>query len=1465
VKREYWKYMATIVPYLKRHKLLASASLFLMAAGALAALAQPWPLAFVVDSVLGHQTPPQTITHLVGRSPNSLIVFAVSVSIGIVLFNSVVGVIDSYVNTRLEQRMALEFRSDLFAHCVRLSQAFHDYRNLGDFIYRINFEAHHVGAVTVAIPALIQSALTLVAMFVITYAISPTLALLALSVVPFVYLSIGIYGKHIEPRLIRVRGLEGLSLSIVHEVFSRLKVVVGFNREEHEGERFWRQGDDAVRARIGVTVAQTVFNLAVGLITAIGTGLILGIGAHYVLDKTLSLGQLLVVIAYVGSIYQPLQTISSTMGEFQNHLVALRFAGEIMRLVPDVEDQPDAHELRDVRGAVAMEGLCFDYRTRQGTLKDITFSVEPGQVVAIVGPTGAGKSTLVNLLMRFYDPTAGRVLVDGHDIRTVTQRSLRQHIGLVLQEPLLLGGTVADNIRYGKLNATDDEVVEAAKAANAHDFIARLPSGYDTELGEGGARLSGGERQRICIARAFVKAAPILILDEPTSSIDSRTEAVILDALDRLMVGRTTFMIAHRLSTVRHADQILVVNDGELVEHGTHEELMEQHGLYHSLSEMQSGERRAPKAAPEPPREVQPEVQSQAQSALAPSDDELTWTGSGLATRPKVVVLGMMTKIPVAGVVWQTMHYLVGLERLGFDAYYVEAHARTPSMFVHAPHEDVADTAAAFIAATMRRFGLEQRWAFHALHDGDRCYGMTRTQLQQLYRSAALIINLHGGTRPLEEHTAAGTLIFIETDPVALQVELDQGREDTIQMLEQHAAFFTFAENLGHPSCGLPVTDRFAFRPTRQPVLLDRWDGSHGPAERFTTIGNWRQSQREVHFRDETYLWSKDLEFRKVLGLPGRSDQRFELALASFTEADELLLRENGWFVRPASELSDDIERYRAYIEGSRGEFTVAKDQNVRLRSGWFSDRSATYLAAGRPVVTQETGFSNVLPTGQGLLAFATLDEAAAAIETINADYGRHQAAAREIARECFAHDRVLKPILEHVGLSPAGRRYGLLPAESALPDDLILTPTSKRPLCLEPATVEAVGARPHPTPRHRAAVALGPRCAASVVVVTFGDLALVRMSIESILANTQFTRFEIIVIDNGSSPETVSYLQDVAKQFTRVQLVLNPRNEGFPAAVNRGLQLATGRVLVVLNDDVIVTPHWLVGLIRHLDDAGVGLVGPATNAAPNEARVPATYRTYGELIDFAAERRHRLGGQAFEIGVATMFCVAMRRDVFERVGLLDEDFGIGQFEDDDYAMRVRRAGYRVVCAEDVFVHHFGEASFGRLASSGEYAQQIQRNRRLFETKWGVEWAPHEHRPTQDYEHLKDAIKRYARERDLPWADVLVVTNGDADLLDLDGVNAGHFPQGPGGQYTGHHPANGDDAVRQLDELHARGARFLVFPRTTAWWLEHFAALLEHLETHATELAGVDECRVFELAPTTLETPAPSRVGTRSS
>ena len=389
--------------------------------------------------------------------------------------------------------------------------------------------------------------------------------------------------------------------------------------------------------------------------------------------------------------------------------------------------------------------------------------------------------------------------------------------------------------------------------------------------------------------------------------------------------------------------------------------------------------------------------------------------------RDKIVLLGMMTKMPVAGVVWQTVHYLVGLARLGYDVYYVEAHARTPSMFMERETDDGTARAAAFIESVCRRFGFAGRWAYHALHDDGAVHGMSDSALRELYASAALIINLHGGTMPLPEHSATGRLVYLETDPVLLQIELADNNPETIAFLEPHCAFFTFGENYGSPDCGLPVSDRFDFKPTRQPVLMDFWEGvpGAGPADAFTTIGNWQQPWRDTVFRGQVYHWSKHHEFMKVLDLPRRVPaQPFELALSSYEDADRRMLESHGWRVRPAMEFSMDADAYRSYVAGSRGEFTVAKDQNVRLRSGWFSDRSATYLASGRPVVTQDTAFGNVLPTGEGLLSFSTVDEAAAAVERINADYARHRRAARSVAREYFSHEVVLGKMLEEVGLS---------------------------------------------------------------------------------------------------------------------------------------------------------------------------------------------------------------------------------------------------------------------------------------------------------------------------------------------------------------------------------------------------------------------------------------------------------------
>jgi len=387
--------------------------------------------------------------------------------------------------------------------------------------------------------------------------------------------------------------------------------------------------------------------------------------------------------------------------------------------------------------------------------------------------------------------------------------------------------------------------------------------------------------------------------------------------------------------------------------------------------------------------------------------------------RQKIVLLGMMSRMPVAGVVWQTLQYLVGFERLGYATYYVEAHGCTPSAFMLEQEDDGERGAAEFIDRTLRRFDLGGRWAYHALHGSGRFYGMDETSLKTLYRSAALIVNLHGGTIPLPEHSGGGRLVFLETDPVDLQMELYRNRKEAIDYLKPHDILFTFGENFGRPGCKLPVDRRFHFLPTRQPIVLDFWERAGiKPGEFWTTVGNWRQEQRDISFEGETYRWSKHHEFLKFLDLPARSGQPFELALSRYHDADRRLLEKKGWRVRPALALSTDIDAYRDYIAGSRGEFTVAKDQNVRLRTGWFSDRSAAYLAAGRPVITQETGFSDFLPVGQGLFGFQTMDDILAALERINADYPRACQAATNVAREYFDAGVVLKKLLTEVGCS---------------------------------------------------------------------------------------------------------------------------------------------------------------------------------------------------------------------------------------------------------------------------------------------------------------------------------------------------------------------------------------------------------------------------------------------------------------
>ena len=386
-------------------------------------------------------------------------------------------------------------------------------------------------------------------------------------------------------------------------------------------------------------------------------------------------------------------------------------------------------------------------------------------------------------------------------------------------------------------------------------------------------------------------------------------------------------------------------------------------------------------------------------------------------TKKKIMLLGMMARHPVAGVIWQTMHYVVGLKRLGYEVYYVELGMYPSSLLTTG--KDRAPAAAAFIEAQMQRFGLDGQWAFHNWPLGEPSYGLTETQLARLCNEAAAIINLHGATWPLPDFLNRERLIFLETDPVILQIELYQQKQEAIDYLAAHRVLFTFGENLGAPDCKLPVSEQFHFHPTRQPVVVDFWnDTLLPPGEAFTTIGNWKQHWRDVQYNGEVYRWSKHLEFLKFIDLPEETGEDFELAMSRWDDRDKERLRQRGWRLHNALDLSLDIDVYRRYIQQSYGEFTVAKDQNVRLRSGWFSDRSATYLAAGRPVITQETGFSNVFPTGRGLFGFTTKEEILEAIDAIRADYAAHTRAAVDIARAYFSYDVVLADLLEKVGLT---------------------------------------------------------------------------------------------------------------------------------------------------------------------------------------------------------------------------------------------------------------------------------------------------------------------------------------------------------------------------------------------------------------------------------------------------------------
>lgn len=554
----------------------------------------PWPIKIVIDNVLQSKIlHPRwlngIVTGVFGQNKLAILEFAVAAVLAIAVVGAISSYIEKYLTTSISQWVSHDLRRTLYHHIQRLSLADFDQTRTGDLITRVTRDIESIqDFFDEALLGSVVNFLTLVGMIGVMLYLNWRFTLIALSIAPLLLVVVYSFTRRIKQASRAVRKKESQLLSVVEEVLTSVRIVKAFAREDYEQKRFESKSLENVETALEARGVKAKLSPFVEIIVAVGTCLVLWYGARLVIAGRMKLGVLVVFLLYLGRMYKPMRQLSKMTDTISKALIGYERIKEVLTIESRVRDLPRARKAPRFKGKLEFDHVTFGYDDDSCVLKDISFRVEPGQVAALVGPSGTGKTTAISLIPRFYEPSSGRITIDGRDTREFTLKSLREQMSFVLQETLLFRATIWDNIAYGKPDASRKQIVHAAKLANAHEFIEKMPEGYDTMVGERGTTLSGGQRQRIAIARAVIRDTPILILDEPTTGLDSASEEVVIEALDRLMKNRTTIVIAHHLETIRSADIIFVMKESELVESGTHEALLAKHGLYAELFNAQT-------------------------------------------------------------------------------------------------------------------------------------------------------------------------------------------------------------------------------------------------------------------------------------------------------------------------------------------------------------------------------------------------------------------------------------------------------------------------------------------------------------------------------------------------------------------------------------------------------------------------------------------------------------------------------------------------------------------------------------------------------------------------------------------------------------------------------------------------------------------------------------------------------------